>query len=164
MNFIEKRIAKRRAKYGFILAYSSMGLLMVLFILWVVLNFKEENTSVISNALIGYSALVAIITMITFAVIGQMNLNRRWRYQRSIRNWRNYTFFNRCLTGLLEGNLDDAVEYHNDKLLKNKYLRDFLWGFGIRTFLTSDDDKKKEFAEQVISNLQRDFDPDNIFN
>ena len=164
MNFIEKRKAKKLAKVGFTIAYTTMGFLMGCFILWIILNFTEDNTGSPSNALIGYSALVFFITMVTFAIIGQMNLNKRWKYMRNIRFWRDYTFFNRCLNGLLEGDFDTAVEYHNDKLLKDKYLRNFLWGFGIRTFLTGDNEKKKEFAEQVITNLKNDFDPEKVFH
>ena len=163
MNFIEKRTAKKLATIGFFIAYTMMGFLMGCFVLWIALNFMKENTSVISNAMIGYFALVFFLVMIAFVIIGQTNLNKRWKYKKDLIRWQQYTYFNKCLNALLEGDYDTAVKYHDHRLLKDQYLRDFLWGFGIHTFLTGKVAKRKEFAEQVIENLKTDFNPDKIF-
>lgn len=164
MNYREKRKTKRRAIYGHVLAFVFMGLLIACVVLYTALNFETPNTTAISNALIGYCALLFLVGVIGFLIMGTYNSIKLDRYRRKIYYWRQYTFFNKCLNGLLKGNLEQAVEYHSDQLLKDEYLRNFLWGFGIHTFLTSDDDKKKEFAEQVITNMKKDFNPESVFN
>jgi len=163
MNPIQKRLYKRRAKLFYILAYAFIFLFAVEIITVLIVAVKEIDFKLYTETPMGLALLMLfapLICTMTFAVIASFNANQRYRYKDKIKQYREYVFFQKCLSALLNKEFDDAVHYFN--CMSKGSLRDFLWSFGICSFFQSTEEKWKTRGLEYITAYRNEFMPSNV--
>jgi peptidoglycan/LPS O-acetylase OafA/YrhL len=166
MDFSTKRHYKKMAKIYFAIAWSLaitwMLYIVACFVIIIVtphLNQPTRNEKV--SFLFFLLFLLPFITAVVLGYIGQEYLNKRIRYLRQIKEYRQRKFFTDAITLLRSGNISGAI-YILDELLTDHVYRKFIVPFIICENTHSIEDERRELGNKKLDEIVAQFNPDKM--
>jgi peptidoglycan/LPS O-acetylase OafA/YrhL len=166
MDFSTKRHYKKMAKIYFAIAWSLaitwMLYIVACFVIIIVTPHKnlpthDEKVSFLFFLLF----LLPFITAVVLGYIGQEYLNKRIRYLRQIKEYRQRKFFTDAIVLLRSGNISGAI-YILDELLTDHVYRKFIVPFIICENTHSIEDERRELGNKKLNEILAQFSPDKM--
>ena len=163
MNFSTKRHYKKMARIYFAIAWALavtwMLYIVACFVIIIVTNHPTHDEKV--SFLFFLLFLLPLITAVVLGWIGQEYVNKRVRYLRQIKEYRQRKFFTDAIVFLRCGNISEAI-YIFDELLTNRDYRKFILPLIICENIHSIEDKRKEIGNKKLNGILTEFSPDKI--
>lgn len=163
MNFSTKRHYKKMARIYFAIAWALaitwMLYIVACFVIIIVTNHPTHDDKGSFFMLLLF--LLPLITAIILGYIGQEYLNKRIRYLRQIKEYRQRKFFTDAIILLRNHNISEAVYIFN-KLLTDHDYRKFIVPFIICENTHSTEDKRKKIGNKKLDEILTEFSPDKI--
>ena len=163
MDFKTKRRYKKTARIYFSLAWTLavtwMLYIVVCFVIILVTNHPTHNEKV--SFLFFLLFLLPLIIALVLGYIGQEYLNKRVRYLRQIKQYRQKKFFTAAIILLRKGNISEAI-YIFDELLTDRDYRKFILPLIICENTHSIEDKRKKIGNKKLDEILTEFSPDKI--
>jgi hypothetical protein len=130
------------------------------FVIIIVTNHPTHNDNK-GSFLFFLLFLLPFITAIVLGWIGQEYLNKRIRYKRQIKEYRQRKFFTDAIVLLRSGNISEAINILH-KLLTDRDYRKFIIPFIICENTHSIEDERKELGNKKLDGILEAFNPDKI--
>ena len=163
MDFKTKRRYKKTARIYFSLAWTLavtwMLYIVACFVIILVTNHPTHNEKV--SFLFFLLFLLPLIIALVLGYIGQEYLNKRVRYLRQIKQYRQKKFFTAAIILLRKGNISEAI-YIFDELLTDRDYRKFILPLIICENTHSIEDKRKKIGNKKLDEILTEFSPDKI--
>ena len=164
MNFKEKRHAKKMAKIFITLSYTMLIAFVVILIGGFIISITLEEEPKISNILMVIIGLTPMILCLVLGRIGMYFLNKRVYYKQAIAEYRQCTFFTKCIRLLMAGDENSAhlaVDIYN-LINEDTPRKRFLFAFIIVSSYYSKDKKKAEKGRKRLDKILDEYNPEKI--
>ena len=163
MNFKEKRHAKKMAKIFITLAYAMVIAFVVTIIVGIIIYINSDEPKM-SGTLMLVIVFTVIILGLVLGSIGQHFIDKRMYYMQAIGEYRQCTFFTKCIQLLMTGDKDsiDLTINTYNLINENTSRRKFIYAFIIASSYYSKDKKKVEKGRKHLDNLLDSYNPEKV--